>query len=200
MPTSLINIAASGEQQAPSSAASSHPFLIIGRRDRPHLRVVRIDDKQRKLAVQVAAEGQILCTCTVRPDTASGYRIDDIVHHIGSWPALDIHSLFKQLLTPARFVDLIGVTNLPVLVDKLTCGVAVGCCSFSILEYEGNEFVAVFCDDARTFKFAATASDWNALARAWDAEAAPYGDARRVRIAECFFRQRGWMPNGVRVF
>jgi hypothetical protein len=83
---------------------------------------------------------------------------------------------------------------------RLSCGIAVGGCGFHIDEFDNGDFIAVFWDGPHEARAVATAGDWNELAEAWDVEAARAGEVERVRIAERFFRARGWMPRGVRIF
>lgn len=84
-------------------------------------------------------------------------------------------------------------------VDKLTCGVAIGGATFFIAELRDGSFVAKFDDGELTHAYPAKAADWNALVRLWNDQGAGWTDARRVELAEVFFRERGWMPKGVTV-
>jgi hypothetical protein len=172
----------------------------VGPKDGVHLRIVNADSFELYAIVAVYAGELLQCSCYLRADGRNGYRVQHVVRHPTEAPILDVHAIVRRLLSAKRFNTLLGIQHPLSPIDVLSCGVAVGSCTFLIREFADGQFVAVFDDGQRQAKFRASAEDWNALIEAWEAEDANYGDARRVRIAKRYFRSRGWMPSDVQIF
>jgi hypothetical protein len=183
---------------ADSPASETTPIVAtLGRRDHTHLKIHSVDLDAQTLRVDVYEAGSFRGSCRLRSHHAVGFRVDSLSGHLVSERA--VHHTIAQLLTVDRFVSLLGHRRRMPL-DSLWCGVAVGDCTFSIHELDGGTFIAVFSSGQESTQERATADDWNELLDAWDSSGARYGDADRVRIAEGFFRSRGWMPSGGRIF
>lgn len=175
-------------------------IMVVGRADRPHLRVLAIERAERAMIIAVVNGDAFEVKCRVRFDIISGYSIVDVEELVCGDRVRRARRLVRRLLTADRFADLVGLEHPTSPVDSLRCGVAVGGCTFSIHEFEGGEFVAVYFDGGNSTKSLATRDDWNDLVDAWNAAEARYGDAERVRVAELFFKIRGWMPATTRIF
>lgn len=175
------------------------PAATIGPRVGTHLRITSVNTAEKYAIVEVFV-GEVLHTsCYLHADIVKGYKVKHAVRHPTEAPFVDVRQTVQLLLSSKRFNALLGTKHAGPI-DMLRCGVAVGGATFFMREYQDGKIVAVFDDGHRQFLSAATVDDWNALIDAWDAADAGYGDARRVRIAEDFYRSRDWMPPGVRIF
>jgi hypothetical protein len=172
----------------------------IGRQDRTHLRITSVNALHMYAVVAIYVREVPHSSCYLRADDAEGFVVQHAVRHPTEAPFLDVQATVRRLLSPKRFKALVGIQRSKGPIDVLSCGVAIGGCTFSMREFEDGEFVAVFEDGDRQTRSRASAADWNALVDAWEAANANYGDAARVDIAESYFRSRGWMPQGVHIF
>lgn len=172
----------------------------IGRKDRVHLRITSVNALLLYVVVTIYVRDVPHTSCYLRADDAKGYVVQHAVRHPTEAPFLDVQATVRGLLSPKRFKALLGIQQSKGPIDVLSCGVAVGGCTFYVRDFEDGEFVAVFEDGDRQARSRASAGDWNALVDAWEAANANYGDAVRVEIAESYFRSRGWMPQGVHIF
>jgi hypothetical protein len=203
MPTIIATPTASTPPSAGDpfhSLPQDSTITTIGRKSGQHLRIVSVNALDLYVVVAVYAGDLLHSSCYLRADNRNGYHVQHAVRHRTQAPILDVHSIVRRLLSAKRFNTLVGMRSSTGPVDVLRCGVAIGSCTFFIREFVDGEFVAVVDDGDRQTQSRASADDWNALIDAWDAEGATYGDARRVRIAERFFRSRGWMPAGFQIF
>lgn len=190
----------SNSRTAAAPSCEAEPLVIIGRRDRTHLRVITVNTREKFVVLQVY-EGEVLhSSCHVHTETMKGYEVRHAVRHPTDVPSLDVRGTVRRLLSPKRFNTLLGIDRSPGPIDVLRCGVAVGGCTFFMREYADGTIVAVFDDGDRQIQSRATVDDWNALIDEWQAEDAQHGDALRVRIAQDFFSARAWIPTGVRIF
>jgi hypothetical protein len=178
-------------------AGETTPIVAtLGRQDRTQLKIHSVDLGAQTLRVDMYEAGSFRGSCRLRSDHAVGFRVDSLSGHLVSEQA--VHQIIAQLLTVDRFVSLLGHRRRMPL-DSLWCGVSVGGCTFAMHELDGGKYIAVFSDGEESTQESASADDWNELRDAWDSSGARYGDADRVRIAEGFFRSRGWVPAGVRI-
>lgn len=178
----------------------AEPVAVIGPRDRTHLRITSVNTVEKYAIVEVYVGEVLHSSCYLHAEKLKGYKVKHAVRHPTHGSVVNAREIVKRLLSPKRFNAILGTHHVDGPIDMLRCGVAVGGATFFMREYDDGAIVAVFDDGCRQTLSPATVDDWNHLVDAWDAAEAGYGDARRVRIAEDFFRSRNWMPPGIRIF